>query len=277
MLSSSDFHTEGHGSIFKYCKEQARIRGHATLLGVTESMASDGTLGGAGADSYIKHLEQKGKESTAHPDEAAHWVKQHARSRRIANAARKTLEAANQEGNNVSLATAESLARKLLKSFEEPDSKKYGQSALAGIIEGARTAFAPPIKTGWWHLDNQVKFSPGRLIVLGARPGTGKTTVATQLSTQILRDNKDGRILYCSVEMEPAEIGLKALSCLTGIDCIKGFEKADEDEIVSILSRAGQYGYILDNLHIYYTTRLDRLLHQLINFLKMINSRSSWL
>lgn len=134
------------------------------------------------------------------------------------------------------------------------------KSALDGILDDARKAFAPGIKTGFGDLDSAVRFSPGRLIVLGARPGIGKTTLATQIAIQILQNNKHGTVLYCSVEMDAAEIGLKALSCLSKFNCITPYEEEDEAMIEHVSSQTAFAANTLARLEVLYGTTLEAIL-----------------
>lgn len=136
---------------------------------------------------------------------------------------------------------------------------KQGESALAGILGRAREAFAPAIPTGFVQLDKAVRFSPGRLLVLGARPGVGKTTLATQIATQVLSASETGRVVYCSVEMEAAEIGIKSLSCLSGVNCVTPFEEQDELKIEHVYTLAANAATTLDRLHVYHGTELSSL------------------
>ena len=135
-----------------------------------------------------------------------------------------------------------------------------GTSALEGIVNNARKAFAPGIKTGFKRLDEAVRMSPGRLIVLGARPGTGKTTLATQIAVQICKGYKHGVVFYCSVEMGPAEIGLKALSCLSKQNCITPYEERNEAGITHVETLVTMEQNVLSRLHVYYGMRLEDIL-----------------
>lgn len=138
--------------------------------------------------------------------------------------------------------------------------KAAGTSALDGILNNARKAFAPGIKTGFAKLDEAVRMAPGRLIVLGARPGTGKTTLATQIAVQICKGHKHGMVFYCSVEMGPAEIGLKAISCLAKRNCITPYEERDEQGITHVESLVTFEQNTLSRLHVYYGTQLENIL-----------------
>tara|TARA_Y100000593_G_scaffold3339_1_gene6545 strand:+ start:41 stop:934 length:894 start_codon:yes stop_codon:yes gene_type:complete len=135
-----------------------------------------------------------------------------------------------------------------------------GTSALEGILNSARKDFAPGIRTGFSKLDDAVRMSPGRLIVLGARPGTGKTTLATQIAVQILKGYKHGKVFYCSVEMGAAEIGLKALSCVAKQDCITPYLNRNEEGITHVESLVTFEQNTLARLHVYYGMRLEDIL-----------------
>lgn len=135
-----------------------------------------------------------------------------------------------------------------------------GESALSGILDRARQAFAPAIPTGFTQLDKAVRFSPGRLLVIGARPGVGKTTIATQIAAQVLKKSETGRVVYCSVEMESAEIGIKALSCMSGVNCVTPFEQEDELAIEHVYTMASQAAGVLGRLHVYHGTKLSDLM-----------------
>ena len=145
--------------------------------------------------------------------------------------------------------------------YERRPEKPPGvKNALDGISADSREAFAPGVVTGFAKLDKAVRLSPGRLVVLGARPGTGKTTLATQIAVQVLQKSNQARVLYCSVEMDAAEIGLKALSCLSGYNCIEPFENRDEEKIEHVYTQMTAHMHTLSRLEVLYGTSLQPIL-----------------
>jgi replicative DNA helicase len=154
-----------------------------------------------------------------------------------------------------------------LQRAHEERRKKRGESALSGILDRARQAFAPGIPTGFSQLDKAVRFAPGRLLVLGARPGVGKTTIATQIAVQVLT-KCEGRVIYCSVEMEAAEIGIKALSCLSGVNCVIPFEQEDELAIEYVYTMASQASPTLGRLQVCHGTELSNIIEVCRDFAK---------
>jgi replicative DNA helicase len=60
------------------------------------------------------------------------------------------------------------------------------------------------LKTGFSEIDEIVKLMPGKLIILGARPGMGKTALVVQFMRHV--GETTGHCLYVSLEMPDTEI-----------------------------------------------------------------------
>lgn len=73
------------------------------------------------------------------------------------------------------------------------------------------------ISTGYNDLDRLTNgLGKGELIILAARPGMGKTTLALNFMLEACKQDK--RVLMFSVEMTATELGLKLVSNLSGIE-----------------------------------------------------------
>lgn len=80
---------------------------------------------------------------------------------------------------------------------------------------------------------------PGMLVVLGARPGIGKTALA--LSVAKFVSQKTGAVLLNSLEMNQREIMARLMAAETGIDLNKlTSKKLDENEWVTVSEKAGE-------------------------------------
>jgi replicative DNA helicase len=64
---------------------------------------------------------------------------------------------------------------------------------------------------------SSVDARPGRLILFGGSPGSGKTAALTQITVELLRANHDLRILTVNVEMTPTAIIERAIARLSGV------------------------------------------------------------
>jgi replicative DNA helicase len=62
-------------------------------------------------------------------------------------------------------------------------------------------------------------FFGGELVIMAARPGRGKTTLSLQIAKNMAEEY--GRVLYFSLEMEPAKLGIKLIANKTRINSRK--------------------------------------------------------
>ena len=72
---------------------------------------------------------------------------------------------------------------------------------------------------------------PGRIILIGAPPGAGKTTLAVQLVTSVLEHQTDLRCVIGNVELSPRSLVDKILASKAGVpvDGIQDHELADDE------------------------------------------------
>lgn len=85
---------------------------------------------------------------------------------------------------------------------------------IQGLAESKRPAMGIP--TGFPRLDGMTRgLQPGALVVVAARPSSGKTTLASQI---VLHAAREHVVLYFSVEMGRGEQGLRIVAHLAGID-----------------------------------------------------------
>ena len=130
-----------------------------------------------------------------------------------------------------------------------------------------------PLRTGLRDLDNNITgFSGGDLVTIFAFSGVGKTTLATQIALNVIRQKK--RVLFFSLEMPKEQIRDRIISNLTNIPFRnikygrlqdeelnkvimangylsrdKGWLVSEEDELVDITSKI-QYEVLKNNIDI---------------------------
>ena len=130
-----------------------------------------------------------------------------------------------------------------------------------------------PLKTGLRDLDNNITgFNGGDLITIFAFSGVGKTTLATQIALNVIRQKK--KVLFFSLEMPKEQIRDRIISNLTNIPFRnikygnlqdedlnkvimansylsrdKGLLVSEEDELVDITSKI-QYEVLKNNIDI---------------------------
>lgn len=89
--------------------------------------------------------------------------------------------------------------------FNSIEKASENTNSITGISSGFSAL--DRLNNGW---------NPGELVILAARPGMGKTTLA--LNFMINAINQDNRVLMFSLEMTTLELGFKLISTITGLD-----------------------------------------------------------
>lgn len=125
------------------------------------------------------------------------------------------------------------------------------ERALTQVVDVAEGRAAPRIMTGLVDFDRLTGgLGPGNLVVVAARPGGGKSTMALGWALDITRAD-DKRVLIVSLEMTAEELALKALSALSEVpsDAIKRGELSPYqcDDVAGALDRLRERGiYVAD-------------------------------
>lgn len=87
----------------------------------------------------------------------------------------------------------------------------------AALKHAANTdAIGRRMRTGLVDLDRMVDIRDGKLLVVGARPGMGKTSFAAGLAHTMLRAGR--AVLFASLEMEPHEVALRMIAALARVN-----------------------------------------------------------
>ena len=133
---------------------------------------------------------------------------------------------------------------------------------------------APGVKTGFPDLDGKLHgLRPGRVHLLAARPGEGKTTLALNIAHRAIEHKRDGRavVMMVSLEMLASELMIRALSTVTRIDSDRIMSgDLNESERGAVIAagdtlKAMDVAFIepkTDMMASSIRTRLNRLLHR---------------
>ncbi len=187
-LHEEDFYQESHKHILHAMKGVFEDRKPIDLVTVSDQLESEGSLEKAGGLMYLTELTQL-TPSAANYKSYHEIISRDSMNRKLIRASRKIIEASMKSGDEKeSLAFAE-------KSIYDI-SRQSERSALLGMSDGDvigevlhkfEMLQADPdsfkgIPTGFKRLDKMTHgLQPGALIVLAARPGMGKTSLAMNL------------------------------------------------------------------------------------------------
>tara|TARA_R100000664_G_scaffold34208_1_gene55064 strand:+ start:743 stop:2008 length:1266 start_codon:yes stop_codon:yes gene_type:complete len=119
---------------------------------------------------------------------------------------------------------AEQIASSFNSSLAHAFSSRHGQVRMKEAAQEAHASFLSAnagdesaIPTGFSKLDKHLEggLRPGRLYVIGARPGMGKSALAIHVTLQAAK--RGIRTSYCSLEMTAAECASRLLAAASGI------------------------------------------------------------
>ena len=169
---------------------------HLTL---TEELKIRGQLAAVGGPAYLMTLDQVRAPSPATRSSTREIVKDQALRRRLANVGREIIELASQETGDAGGACS---TRPSARSSTWRRSKREGDlRPVRELMERtldlldkmkASTAGVTGLSTGYVDLDMQLTgLHPGELIILAARPGIGKTSLAMNIAMHVaLKEEK---------------------------------------------------------------------------------------
>ncbi|MBQ8291166.1 MAG: replicative DNA helicase [Clostridia bacterium] len=211
-LSEEDFYQDSHKYVIRAMRKVFADRKPVDLVTVSDELDSDGSLEKAGGIVYLTELTQI-TPSAANYKTYFDIVSRDSVNRKLIRGARKIIENSMASGDSQkALSFAEKTVFDISQQTE--NSALMGMSE-GGIVEGVLEKFeklqSDPdsfkgIPTGYKRLDKMTHgLQPGALIVLAARPGMGKTSLAMNLvENASLRAGKTCAVF--SLEMPRNEI-----------------------------------------------------------------------
>lgn len=217
-----------------------------------EELRSRGHLETAGGIVYVNELTAR-TETTAH---AIHWleiVREKFFLRKLIETSRRTIEAAYSPTDKL-----DSLLNSVERSFLEISQDRVQESAQLigdpnGPLDSALTMISrmaqskgaiTGVPTGFKALD-QMTFGlhPGQMIVIAARPGMGKTSIALNFIEAALFGTTRPQglnVLMFSLEMTAMDLQLRLLASHSRVklrDVQRGFAKAEDHRKLSLAAK----------------------------------------
>jgi len=246
FLTSEDFYDERHNRIFECVLKLYEDRVPIDVLTVSEKLKEIKWLKKIGGTTYLAEIANR-VPTAAHVEHYGKIVKDQATKRSLMTAASKLVELSMDE----SLAASElldkaesevfsltqyhskqsftSVKTTLADSFDRLDELHKDDSGLRGV------------PTGFADLDNMLAgMQKSNLLILAARPGVGKTTLAVNIA-QFLTVNKKRAVGMFSLEMSREELVDRLLVGQADIDAWRlKTGKLDEDDFTKLSNAMGE-------------------------------------
>ena len=223
ILRPRDFYEKRHQIIFQAIIDLYDHHKPVDLLTLTSELKSKKQLNEIGKAAYLAELSNF-VPAASHAKAYADIIERASVRRRLISAGTQIAEKAYEDDVNTDdlIGGAEKelfeVSDKIVKSdyvsmndllvdaFDRIEDLHKNKGALRGL------------KTGFTDLDKiTAGFQKGDLIIIGARPSMGKTTLAQNIAYNIADINKKG-VLFFSMEMAAGEIVDKMISDISGVD-----------------------------------------------------------
>ncbi|RKH54598.1 replicative DNA helicase, partial [Corallococcus llansteffanensis] len=237
VVHADDFSSPSHAQIFTAMMRldaQSKQVDHLTLA---EELKILGQLVAVGGPAYLMGLDQV-VPLAANAVQYANIVKDQAIRRRLANVGREIQDLASQETGELEVLLDEAerkvflLAEKKREGDLRPVSELMEQTLdLLDKMKAASTGVTG-LSTGFIDLDMQLTgLHAGELIILAARPGIGKTSLAMNIAVHAaLKENKAVGIF--SLEMPADQLLMRLLASTARVDMkkLRGGRLSPHDE-----------------------------------------------
>lgn len=269
-VKESDFYFDRNKILFNAIKTVFREKQTTDMLMITEYLKNNNMLDKVGGITRICELID-GVITTSNIKAYVETLKEYSQKRYLINISKniqlnidKSPEEIQQVVNTLIVDMTEEAAVETVEGQEEE---------YLNVLDKRMKGEINPLKTGLRDLDNNITgFSGGDLITIFAFSGVGKTTLATQIALNVIRQKK--KVLFFSLEMPKEQIRDRIISNLTNIPFKnikygrlqdeelnkvimansylsreKGLLVSEEDELVDITSKI-QYEVLKNNIDI---------------------------
>lgn len=219
-LQQTDFHNGACGRLYAHLRAMADARDRIDAALLVDRLKRAGDLNAVGGTAYIAEVLQA-VPVAAHAKHYAAIVLRDSRKRQIIRAANEMLASAwdTQANPDDALAAAEeALARIKTGSYNtEPvtmwDATMAAVQEIDDIVKRIRLSGT---MIGLPQFDEEIGgFFRGELVILGARPGQGKTSLALQMAAHCAARGR--RVYFATLEMGATELAMKQLATESGV------------------------------------------------------------
>lgn len=226
-----------HQRIFETIEKQINSGTGATTVSLKAHFDKDGDLEAVGGAGYLSEVLATFGGFKFNAENYARTIRELYIRRALVIASQEIKALAEAPDQADVLSETERIITGIVDShnIKEFSALQAAQSALDWMNDVA-TGTVKPLKTGIRFLDEKVKgLFPGRLYIVGARPGMGKTAFALTVADNISRYHP---CLFLSLEMTKEELAMRQKAMRTGIsvDRQQEAEKLSQDDWKALIA-----------------------------------------
>lgn len=243
IIRADDFYVERHREIYSVLQEMLLKNATIDLVTLLGKMVKSGSYNEQSARTYIKQLCEI-VPAASNAKDYAQIVKDKATLRRLLKVTEEIAQSAHEEADTVTniLDSAEAKVFALTQNISTGDFVHIHDVIMEyyRILDTIRNdkEAASGTPTYFSDLDRLlVGMGKGDLILVGARPGMGKTSFAMNIATQVAK-NKKVAVAVFSLEMSATQLVSRMLSSEARVDSYKLRTGEISDEEFASLAKA---------------------------------------
>lgn len=215
-LVGADFDDPHHEVIYDACRRIDATGGKPTTLAVHAALGAEANRL-PGGPTYLHTLMQSW--GADDPEWLAEQIAAQAARRRLDSAALQIHQLASD--TNASAGEISEQARQAIDNATRAEQITGGRligEVLLDVMEAAENGRTAALSTPWPDLDRHIHgLMPGRLYVIGARPGVGKSIVAAQIVAHVAK--RHGLAAHmATLEMSETEVTQRILAAEAGVE-----------------------------------------------------------
>ena len=273
MINTEDFYLDEHKHIYAALLSMYSKNKTIDVVTLVNALVENGDRDEAGGVQYITLIAES-VPSAANIKDYARIVKDKAILRKLINVCDEINEDAYNESDVRTV--IDSAEQKIFDISHNKDTKEfrhirdvlqnvYRDMEILSETKGAVTGS----KTGFSGLDRMlVQMGKGDLIIVGARPGMGKTSFALNIATNVARNTKKSVAIF-SLEMSGEQLASRILSSEAMVDSHSmrtgQLKNEDWDNIADVIASLSGCEIYVDDTSAMTTTEMKSKLRRLPN------------
>ena len=273
MISAEDFYVEEHKHIYSALLKMYAQSKTIDVVTLVNALVENGDRDQAGGIQYIGLIAES-VPSASNVKDYARIVKDKSTLRRLINVCDNINEEAYSESDVRTI--IDSAEQKIFDISHNNDTKEFRhiRDVLQNVYKDLETLVETKgavtgSKTGFSALDRMlVQMGKGDLIILGARPGMGKTSFALNIATNVAKSSKKAVAIF-SLEMSGEQLVNRIISSEAMVDSHNlrtgQLTPEDWDNIAEVISSLSGCEIYIDDTSQITTTEMKSKLRRLPN------------
>ncbi len=273
MISADDFYLEDHKHIFNAFVKMYSQSKTIDVVTLVNALVEEGTRDEAGGIQYITLLAES-VPSVANIKDYAKIVKDKSILRHLIGVCEEINEDAYSESDVRTI--VDSAEQKIFDISHNNDTKEFRhiRDVLQNVYKDIETlseskGAVSGSKTGFSGLDRMlIQMGKGDLVIVGARPGMGKTSFALNIATNVAKTTKKAVAIF-SLEMSAEQLVTRIISSEALVDSHNlrtgQLKPEDWDNIADVISSLSGCDIYIDDTSAITTTEMKAKLRRLHN------------